>query len=520
MYNFKDLLRSQLASMLSVGVGLTLVALTPVVPRAYRLPLVAGVALAGLAAQVNAKGTRSAFNRLQDIEDISDHTFQERMYREMSPNSPKLMEPEGFEDIEEPGGFLDAWQPDRLYDWREINANHHTLILGATGYGKSRLAQWLAGLLHGNVVVYDRDSEPGEWSVGRNLCDEVQQRFLSRRGLDASGLISSRSLTADLASLKLEAVRDAMEADLRLMEANYVKRSTGHYQSHGVPLTEIRIVEEYPTLQADLEPPKRPAGIKPEEWDAPEDNVAKTRWAPKLIRRGRKAFIKLILISQEAEVNAMGFEGIGNVRKAFNVVRFGEYAVSHCKSLRLDKDLEDLTIYWLRKSKRHVLVDDCPAIVPDLSVPSSPKALQEPQEPVNIHTPDSEDVNSFEAPEATADVQDDNLLTEEEIQAFTELETLMVTCEPEEPLTPVRERANKSMNGCNTISVRVSDDELEKVGDTGVSKSRWSATQKMIQEGHERNTIIKDVWGFKGRRYPIGAAVWDALVKAYGALEP
>jgi 16S rRNA U516 pseudouridylate synthase RsuA-like enzyme len=80
-----------------------------------------------------------------------------------------------------------------------------------------------------------------------------------------------------------------------------------------------------------------------------------------LIREARKVRIRLILLTQGAEVKALKMEGEGSIRDSLTFIRLGNFATDHARKLK-DKSL----LAWLQQSDRPCLVDDLPAIVPNL----------------------------------------------------------------------------------------------------------------------------------------------------------
>jgi len=200
-----------------------------------------------------------------------------------------------------------------LYDWQKIHSQVHTLILGGTGSGKSTLATWLASQIEGDRIVIDPHASPGDWA-----------------GLPVIG-----------AGRNYQAIADQMTKLLAQMDARYKKRSAG--QKNFPEL--VVIVDEYPAIAA-----------------SDECKEISKLWLKKLAREARKVSIKLIILTQGSEVKALGVEGEGSLRECFNFVRLGKLATTHAKTLKDSALLESLT-----QSTRPCMIDECMAVLPDLS---------------------------------------------------------------------------------------------------------------------------------------------------------
>lgn len=196
-------------------------------------------------------------------------------------------------------------------DLLNIIAGRHVLILGATGTGKSTLAQWIAREKSAVVKVYDPDATPQEWE-----------------GLDVVGRGGDFS-----------AVEDAMQVDLKTLESRAIKRGKGGDKAIADEL--CLICEEFPAI-------------------ASECPIA-ADWMGKLARRGRKPKMFLMVLSQSNTVTALGIQGDGQIRENFCIVRLGKFATAHAKHLK-DEDMQA----WLECGKYRCTADDIPVQLPQL----------------------------------------------------------------------------------------------------------------------------------------------------------
>lgn len=189
----------------------------------------------------------------------------------------------------------------------------HLLIIGATGSGKSTIAQFLASRHSANVRVYDPDCAPSDW-VGLTV--------FGRKG-------------------NFGEINAQMQADLVELEQCMVLRGEGG-DSAIAGRERCMIGEEFPLL-------------------ADEVDIARD-WLLKFARRGRRVKQFIIVISQSDSVSALGIEGDGAIRQSFAVLRLGKFAVNHAKKLK-DEGL----ITWLQAGKYRAMLDDEACQLPDVS---------------------------------------------------------------------------------------------------------------------------------------------------------
>ena len=81
-----------------------------------------------------------------------------------------------------------------------------------------------------------------------------------------------------------------------------------------------------------------------------------------LAREARKVSIRMCLLSQGAEVKTLGLEGEGSIRECFAMLRLGNFALSHAKSLK-DKGISEA----IDSQDRPAMLDQMPCNLPVLS---------------------------------------------------------------------------------------------------------------------------------------------------------
>jgi energy-coupling factor transporter ATP-binding protein EcfA2 len=185
------------------------------------------------------------------------------------------------------------------------------MILGTKGSGKSTLAQYLAYSLGGDIKVFEPEGTPTDW-VGLNVIGKGED---------------------------WDAIEKSMQSDLEhLSNQMKLRREKGDAALAGSE--RVIIGEEYPEIVAQC--------------------PASEQWLDRHARRGRKARIRLILLSQYDRAQAWGLEGKLELLDCFYRLRLTKKAVSYAKTLKRD-DLMD----WLNSNRRHALLDDQPVLLPD-----------------------------------------------------------------------------------------------------------------------------------------------------------
>lgn len=270
-------------------------------------PTKAALFASGLAVTTAARRSRRV-NRvaqgiIQDSEDISDQSRQNRLYEAFKPSQPAIL------TVSTP-----ITQPD-LFDWQEFktapNKFPHIMIEGATGTGKTSLAEFILDLLPGERLVITPKRRVTQW-----------------QGLNVVGT-----------PLKFPVIQQAFDTLLEEMENRYELLDRG---DENYPFLNF-IVDEYPLIAANCE------------------GLSDTMMM--LVRAAREASMRMILIAQGSEGKALNIEGQTSVRECFCRIRLGKIAVDYAKRVLKDENLHR----WLLRQDRPCLVDDMPALVPDLA---------------------------------------------------------------------------------------------------------------------------------------------------------
>lgn len=185
------------------------------------------------------------------------------------------------------------------------------MIIGEKGTGKSTLAQYLAYSLGGHIRVYEPEGTPEDWA-----------------GLEVIGKGEDWI-----------AIDDGMTRDLEHLSSQMqIRREKGDAALAGSD--RCIIGEEYPEIAAKC--------------------GASEEWLDRHARRGRKARVRLILLSQYDQMSAWNLEGRSDLLDCFFRLRLGKKAIKHATKLKRD----DL-VQWLRSNRSHALLDDDPVILPE-----------------------------------------------------------------------------------------------------------------------------------------------------------
>jgi len=195
-------------------------------------------------------------------------------------------------------------------DIRKALAKPHMLILGETGSGKSTLVKFLVASASCPSIVLDPHAAPDDW-----------------QGMKVIG-----------AGRKYQAIGDEISLLVELMDSRYEDRNQG--QKNFVPL--LVIIDEFPAIAATL-------------------GKSFTEQIMLLVRESRKVAIKLVILSQGAEVKTLGIDGQGSIRECFAIVAIGKFATARAKSLG-----DDAIKSMLTASKYPAMLDDLPCALPEI----------------------------------------------------------------------------------------------------------------------------------------------------------
>ena len=396
--------------------------------------LMTGGALGILGVSRLAEGERRKQDLInQDVSDISDAARQQLLYQQMTSTDALVPadSPETAEDSAGPGV--------PLYDLADISKENHTAIVGSSGSGKSFLTQWLIKEhfpSDSDIVALDTDASPTEWP-----------------GLPVVGV------GGDVTAIKSRMQRDLAELQMRTER-----------QSVGSPVGSeiVRIVEEFPNLQAEIE----------DGLEKGEDNIAGV-WLRKVLRRGRKYSMKLVLVSQEWEVASLGISGEGSLRKAFTILYLGNTAFSRLDTIR-DKNEREALRQWLKGQKRPAIAESggmffgCP--IPDIQQDS---------------------------PRDRADRAD----TLGDLAGIDDGPTIV-----HDSRTGKTTTMNAGISQGSSLVVQDTADDSED------SEILHRLIGSLIDRGVSRSEVLKVHLGYGGRRYADGRALLDELENRHGPL--
>jgi hypothetical protein len=200
----------------------------------------------------------------------------------------------------------------------------HLMILGETGSGKSTICKYLVSQVNAPCLIIDPHASPTDW-----------------RGFVVTG--SGRNY---------EAIATEFERLANLMQIRYEARDKGISQFD--PL--IVIIDEFPAIASSL-------------------GKGATDTVKLLAREARKVSIRMCLLSQGAEVKTLGLEGEGSIRECFAMLRLGNFALSHGKSLK-DKAIGEV----METCDRPAMLDQLPCNLPILSDAQSMPVLPLPND--------------------------------------------------------------------------------------------------------------------------------------------
>jgi Helicase HerA, central domain len=200
----------------------------------------------------------------------------------------------------------------------------HLMILGETGSGKSTICKYLVSQVNAPCLIIDPHAAPTDW-----------------RGFTVTG--SGRNY---------EAIATEFERLANLMQIRYEQRDKGISQFD--PL--IVIIDEFPAIASSL-------------------GKGATDTVKLLAREARKVSIRMCLLSQGAEVKTLGLEGEGSIRECFAMLRLGNFALSHGKSLK-DKAIGEV----METCDRPAMLDQLPCNLPILSDAQSMPVLPLPND--------------------------------------------------------------------------------------------------------------------------------------------
>lgn len=213
-----------------------------------------------------------------------------------------------------------------FFDFTELKNNPdkfpHIRVIGKTGVGKTRFTEWIMDMLGGEQFVITPKKKPTDWLNHKVYGYPFNYQECEDKLKDTHTLMHTRY--ADL------------EKGKQLQQINFAC----------------------------------------DEWKLINKNVASAKELMKdIIIVARDAKIRLMALAQGENVATWGLEGESDLEECFTTVRFGDFALEHCKFLRnkYRKDSEEFQYYSavLRELEsqgfRCCMIENQPAKVPDLS---------------------------------------------------------------------------------------------------------------------------------------------------------
>jgi len=222
-----------------------------------------------------------------------------------------------------PVGLIGDTHPDvPLFDWSDLAARPnfypHLLLLGKTGAGKTHLAEKLLSLLLGDRLVISPHVRPNEFP-----------------GVPKVGMGRDYGAIAEaLAELEQE------------MQQRYEQYAKGIDAGRWLNV----VIDEYPAIAAYC---KNASGV-----------------TQVLAREARKVRIRLVILSQGAEVKTLGIEGQGSLRECFTFCRGRGFVEDHARRLK-----SEAVARWVQ-------LQPFPWMVEDQCADTSTLAAVEPVEPL------------------------------------------------------------------------------------------------------------------------------------------
>jgi DNA polymerase III delta prime subunit len=277
--------------------------------------LTGGVAAAALAFLARENVVQRSLISL-DATDISAASRQQRYYEAMKPEAGTLT-------LELP---TEPWNPN-LFDWGRLVTEGdrfpHILLLGATGDGKTTLAEWLHRAMAGHKIAIHP-----HWQASDDPTDPAD--------FDYADQVIGGGRNFPAISAQVELLHRAMTD-----RANMTRS-----QLRNQPLLSVAI-DELPAIGKNC-------------------SEATLEQIISLLFEARKFRIRLMLLAQADSVKILGLEGQGAVRENLTYIRLGDYALDHAKWLINKKLAPPDLLDWLQTQPRPCMVEDSPAIIPTL----------------------------------------------------------------------------------------------------------------------------------------------------------
>jgi energy-coupling factor transporter ATP-binding protein EcfA2 len=381
-------------------------------------------------------------------------------------------------------------QPFQPFDWTlfktQPNEYPHALLLGASGDGKSTLAENLSGLMQPSTVyAVVPHWQSGEFSVcdrvlavGRNVGD----------GFDGDPTMVQPLYTwQDIEGLPAEAPVSACELLHALyweMHRRYQLDPSGRFLG-GAGKEIVVILDEF-LLYAKL------------------PGVA-SLWK-KLVREARKVKIRLILLVQGDSVAALGIEGEGDIRENLTYIYLKQFAVQHLDQCYNKSSSDRIPYYqWVREqfqTHRPCMVEDELAILPN------PGQYNENSK--QIPTPSHATLSG-----RPTDVQPEDSGAPVHVPVTTIIEAQP----PQAPVPSAQQNSGDFLEGYEEITASLTPQQLES-SLRGLWDTAKAAASENMPSGnpYTREAIIKKIWGYESSQYKIGKVLWVLAQDRYGKI--
>jgi predicted RNA-binding Zn-ribbon protein involved in translation (DUF1610 family) len=235
----------------------------------------------------------------------------------------------------------------QLFSWERFNTERnefpHILIAGKTGGGKSTLAEYLASLFDGIVIAV-----APHWTKG----DFTSADLVVGWGRNEGEIVDFKYSFAQILTGEINVtVGEFMGALFKEMDRRYELTPTQErVGDNEQPITVI--LDEF-NMYANMEnlPPI----------------------TSKLLREARKVGIRIIVLAQGTEVEALGCKGQGQIRESFTYILVKNKAKEYA-DLAVKKAYKSPSEQYARNVKTFIettpfscFVDGDPALIPDLT---------------------------------------------------------------------------------------------------------------------------------------------------------
>lgn len=422
-----------------------------------------------------------------DWQDVSDASRTTDLALQMSPRQvSKVLQESSI-----------VPQVPQAFDWMELSKNRnkypHLILLGKTGGGKSTLAEKLADLLGGKVLVVAPHFQRGDYQTaslvigsGRNYGESA----LPYSDEPEKGKSQNTDPELDFRDILAGKVKPTVCQFVSSLGAEMTRRYELVDPTSGCPSSDgvYRYVYEGSEI----------LNIILDEFNAYAKLPGVAKLFKALIRESRKVGLRLIILAQGSEVAALGIEGEGSLRESLTYIWLSPFVHDEAKRIRNSKkdDQEianwDAIIKLLEAQRYPLMVEDKFAYSP-VDDEFLNRAI----------APPKFELDSRQAQPNGLDGQLDG-----NSRKLGNVET------------PVRMEANNS-NAVQVYNTVEANPEVREALEM-TKKLAWNAAREAANRPNsplKKSEIIKQVWGLKAERYSNkGIPLWDEIEEKYGAI--